>query len=156
MLDKYNQGFHKMHNIGNNGINANFVLIYICSFLLHLHQMGFANVKFNINGFWSYVFWSCHLYWSCTFLMTEPKNKWQYCHSCIVESLWKLESWLTCTSKCSCFHSLNSHFLFTLDNSCSITFITVIVFISFVCTGRTALFLRSLVREARTSVTRRL
>ena len=47
-----------MHNIcinGNNGINVNLVL-HICSFLLYLHQMGFANVKFNINGFWSYVF----------------------------------------------------------------------------------------------------
>ena len=45
-----------MHNIGNNVINNNFVFLYICSFLLDLHQMGFANVKFNINGFWSYVF----------------------------------------------------------------------------------------------------
>ena len=43
-----------MHNIDNNGkyvINANFVLLYICSFLFDFHQMGFANVKFNINGF---------------------------------------------------------------------------------------------------------
>ena len=54
-----NRGLYKMHNIGNNGINgfnANFVLLYICSFLLYLHQIQFANVKFNINGFWSYVF----------------------------------------------------------------------------------------------------
>ena len=47
---------HNIGNDGNNGINANFILLYICSFLLYLHQMGFANVKFNINGFWSYVF----------------------------------------------------------------------------------------------------
>ena len=48
-----------MHNIDNNGnnvINANFVLLYIYSFLLDFHQMGFVNGKFNINGFWSYVF----------------------------------------------------------------------------------------------------
>ena len=45
-----------MRNIGNNGINSSFVLAYICSFLLYLHQMGLANVKLNINGFQTFAF----------------------------------------------------------------------------------------------------
>ena len=106
-----NRGFHKMYNIGNNGnsvINANFVLLYICSFLLDLHQMGFTNVKFNINGFWSYVFWSCYLHWSGSFLMTEPKQNWHYCHSGIVESLWKprIAHWVHERILTSIFHWL--------------------------------------------------
>ena len=38
-----------MHNIGNNGINANLVLLYICSFLLYLLQMKLLNSKLNIS-----------------------------------------------------------------------------------------------------------
>ena len=44
------------HNIGNNDIYANFVLSYICSFLLHLYKMALPNVKVNISGFFRYVF----------------------------------------------------------------------------------------------------
>ena len=44
--------FSQMHKIGNNGINANFVLLYIYSFLLYFHQVGLANMKLNISGFW--------------------------------------------------------------------------------------------------------
>ena len=43
--------FSQMHNIGNNGIKVNFLLLYIYSFLLYFHQMRFADVKFNLKGF---------------------------------------------------------------------------------------------------------
>ena len=83
-----NRGFH-MHKIANIAIIVNFVLRYICSFLLYLQHMVLVNMKIDISGFNSITFQGCRLRWSSYFLMVKVKQSWQYWHSCIVESLWK-------------------------------------------------------------------
>ena len=44
--------FLHTHIVGNNGINANFVLPYTCSFLHYLHYMMLANVKLGRSINW--------------------------------------------------------------------------------------------------------
>ena len=95
--------FSQIHKIGNNGININFV--------------GLANVKININGFWRCIFSRCSYNWSCSFLMADPKQSWQYC---IVENFWKprmhttkrnLDVWTRKTTKTTKTYSFIYHWI---------------------------------------------
>ena len=46
-------GFSQTHKIGNiNIINiiANFLFLFICSFLLYLHHVKLVNVKLDVSG----------------------------------------------------------------------------------------------------------
>ena len=82
-------GFSQTHKIGNIDIIANFTFPYICSFLLYLQHMMLINVILDIRGCNRSTFEGCRLYWSSSFLKAWLKQNWQYCHSCVVESLWK-------------------------------------------------------------------
>ena len=44
-----NSTFSRTHKVGTNGINANFVLPYICSFLHCLCPNMLANVKLDVS-----------------------------------------------------------------------------------------------------------
>ena len=46
-----NRVFSQMHNIGNIGINTNFVFQYIYSFLLSLHHVMLVYVKVDTSGY---------------------------------------------------------------------------------------------------------
>ena len=43
--------FSQTHKVDNVGIIANFVFSYICSFLLHLHQLIVINMKLEFKGY---------------------------------------------------------------------------------------------------------
>ena len=79
--------FSQTHKIGNIGIIANFVFPEICSFLLYLHYMMLVNVKLDVNGSKRITFEDYEIHCSCSFLMVQLKQSWQYWHSCIAESL---------------------------------------------------------------------
>ena len=59
MMDKKNSNlkllyyskFSPTHKIGNIGIIAIFVMQYICSFLLYLHNRISVNVKLDVSGY---------------------------------------------------------------------------------------------------------
>ena len=86
---KTHAGFSQTDKISNIFMIANFVFPCICSFLLNLQHMMLANVKFDISGCNGITFQGCRDHWSSSFLMVQLKRSWQYCHSCIVEILWK-------------------------------------------------------------------
>ena len=88
---KINQhtGFSQTRNIGNIGIIANFVFPFICSLLPYLHHMILVNVKLDVSAYMKITFQDWRLHWSCSFLMAQLKQSWQYWHSGVVESLWK-------------------------------------------------------------------
>ena len=48
--------FLQTHKVGNIGITVNFVLAYICSFLLYLHYTMLANVKLDVSGYKNIIF----------------------------------------------------------------------------------------------------
>ena len=72
---------HKIDKIGN------------IAFCIAIHSSlfvpydAFINVKLDINGCHCSAFEGCKLHWSISFPMAQPKQNWQYWHSCIVESL---------------------------------------------------------------------
>ena len=49
-------GFSRTHKIANIGIIANFVFLYICSFLLYLHYVMLVNVTLDISGYKQVIF----------------------------------------------------------------------------------------------------
>ena len=53
-----------MHKVGNIGIIANYVSLYIYSFLHNLHMMNLVNVKIDVNR-------CCKLNWFSSFLMAQ-------------------------------------------------------------------------------------
>ena len=63
--------FPQVHEVGNVGIIANFVLPYICSFLLYLHQAILVNTKLSIKGYMSITFQGQMLYLTGWFMMGE-------------------------------------------------------------------------------------
>ena len=81
--------FSQTDKNGNIGIFADFVFPYICSFLFNLQPVMLVNVKLDISGCNSITFEGCRLHLTSTFLMAQLKWRYQYCHSCIVQSLWK-------------------------------------------------------------------
>ena len=83
-------GFSQTDKICNVGMITNFVLLYICNFLLNLQYMMLVNVKLYISGCNRITFQGCRLHWSSSFLMAQLKWSWPYWHSCIVNILWKL------------------------------------------------------------------
>ena len=70
--------FSQTYKVDNNGINANFVFPYICSFLHYLHHEMSANVKLEINWCKRITFQGYRFHWSCYFLMAQSKRSWQY------------------------------------------------------------------------------
>ena len=84
-----NSGFPQTHIIGNIGISANSVFPYICSFIINICHTNVVNIELYISGYKRIIFQGCRLHWSCSFLMAQLKQSWQYWHSCIAESLWK-------------------------------------------------------------------
>ena len=48
--------FSQILKIGNSGIIANFVFLYIYSFLPYLHHMLLVNVEFDINAHKGIIF----------------------------------------------------------------------------------------------------
>ena len=76
------------HKIGNIDIIANFVFPHIYSLLLYLHHM-FLNMKLYISSFKRIMVEGCRLHWCSSCIIAQLKRNWQYCHSCIAESLWK-------------------------------------------------------------------
>ena len=55
-LQLLNSTFSQTHKVGNNGINANFVLPYICSFLHYLDHVMLVNVTLDISGYKQIIF----------------------------------------------------------------------------------------------------
>ena len=82
-------GFSQTHKIGNIGIIANFVFPEIRGFLLYLQYLLLVNIKLDIIGCKRIKFEYYILDYSCSFLMAQLKQSWQYWHSCTAESLWK-------------------------------------------------------------------
>ena len=98
-----NRGFHKMHKIGNDVINANFAFSHIWSFLLYAHQMEFANVKLNISEIWRYEFqgWSLVLFISnCRAKIKLAILSFLYCRELVKTSN-------MCSFACSFFSPTN-------------------------------------------------
>ena len=56
-------GFSQTHKIGNIGIIANFIIPYICTFLLFYHMM-LVNLKINVSGSKRMTFQGCKCHWS--------------------------------------------------------------------------------------------
>ena len=83
--------FSLTRKIGYIVIIANFVFPYIGSFLPYLKPYHFSrfNVKLDDKGYKRITFQGCRLQRSCSFLIAELKQSWQYWRSCIVESLRK-------------------------------------------------------------------
>ena len=48
--------FSQAHKVGNVGVIANFIFLYISSFLLYLHQLMLVNVKLEIKGWMRITF----------------------------------------------------------------------------------------------------
>ena len=44
-------GFLQMYKVGNIGINANFVFLFICSFLPYSYHVLLVNVKLDVTGY---------------------------------------------------------------------------------------------------------
>ena len=65
------------------------VSFFICSFFLYLWNIMLANTKLDITGHHKIIFQVYRLYWSSCSLIGQLKQSWQYCHSCIAETLWK-------------------------------------------------------------------
>ena len=80
----------QIHNIGNNGNIAICVLPHISGFLLlYSNCIVQVNAIFYITAHKRNTF-QCWLLWrSSKFQMAQVKYKWQYCYTCIAESLWK-------------------------------------------------------------------
>ena len=49
ILPPWNSGFSQTDKVGSIGIIANFVLLYICGFLLNLQHIMLVNVKLDIK-----------------------------------------------------------------------------------------------------------
>ena len=86
-LFSLNSAFSQTHKIDNVVNIANFVLSYICSFLLCLYHTMFVNVKLDISGCHNSTFQVCRLHWFSSFPMAQPKQNCQCWHSSIVKSL---------------------------------------------------------------------
>ena len=78
-----------MNSVGNNGNIAVCVFQYICSFLFYSYHIVLVIRKLDVTEYKRITFQDQILWWSSKFQMAQLKHKWQYCHSCIVESLWK-------------------------------------------------------------------
>ena len=78
-----------MHKIGNIAIIVNFIFLYNCNFLLHLHQLMLVNLKYNVRWYKTIAFQDCRLHQPSQFLIAQLKRSWQYWNSCIVGILWK-------------------------------------------------------------------
>ena len=85
---RFPSSFSQMHKIANIGIIANFVFPYIYSFF-------FIYITWCLQ-MWNYVSVGIKESWvkvaffiSSLFLLAQVKRSWQYCHSCIVESVFK-------------------------------------------------------------------
>ena len=52
----FQSSFSQTHKFGNVGIIANFVLPYVCSFLLYLRQQVLINGKLEIKGYMKIIF----------------------------------------------------------------------------------------------------
>ena len=76
-----------MNNIGNNGNIVICVFQYTCSFLLYSNCIVLVNAKLDITGYERITFQGWILWWCSKFQMAQLKHKWQYCHSCIAQSL---------------------------------------------------------------------
>ena len=82
--------FSQMHDIGYSGNIAICVFPYICSFLFYSNGIILVNTKLDITGYKRITYQDWLLQWSSKFQMAQLRHKWQYCHCCIMESLWKL------------------------------------------------------------------
>ena len=70
--------FRKLHiQVFHKRINANFVLPYICKFLLYLCHKILVNVKLDVSGYQSIIFQGCRLYLSSSLLMAQFTQNWQ-------------------------------------------------------------------------------
>ena len=83
------QTFGIFTNTQNWQYIANFVLVYICSFLLYFEINMSVNVKIDLCGYKRITFQGCKLHWPSWFQMPQLKWSWQYWHYCIVANLWK-------------------------------------------------------------------
>ena len=81
--------FSHTHKVGNNGINANFVLPHSCSFLHYLYLKMLVSVKLDVSLQKGLPFNTADFIGLFLFWMAWPKQSFQYCHSCIVERSWK-------------------------------------------------------------------
>ena len=79
--------FSQTDKIGNVGSIANFVILYIFSFILYLQHIMLVNVKLDVSRYKRIIFQGHRLHWSSSFLMAQLKWSWQYQHSCI---LWRV------------------------------------------------------------------
>ena len=101
----FDSGLSQTHKIDNNGINANFVFSKIYSFLLHLHYMMLVNVNLDISGSKRITFEYYKLHCSCSFLMAQLKQSWQYWHSLlrrVCENLYCNHNFLSRQKGCDC------------------------------------------------------
>ena len=55
----------------------------------YLHHMMLVNVKLHVRGCKRIIIKGCRLHYSSSFLMVQLKQRWQYWHFCIAESLWR-------------------------------------------------------------------
>ena len=58
-----------------------------CSFILNICHSIVVNIKLYISGYKRIIVQGCRLCWSCSFLMAQLKQSWQYWHSCLAEIL---------------------------------------------------------------------
>ena len=70
--------FSQMHNVG---IIVNFVFSYICSFLLHLHQLKLVNVKLKYQGYIRIAFQGYTLYETRKSSCGKPQEAYHLRHN---------------------------------------------------------------------------
>ena len=64
-----------------------YIHIFAVSIFIYLQHMILINIKLHFGGCNRITFQGCRLHWFDSFLMAQSKRSWQYCHTCIRESL---------------------------------------------------------------------
>ena len=82
------QKLHYVLPVFHNDTRLETMTLFYFHSLFYLQHKMFPHVKIGVNGYNRVVFPGCRFYWSYLFL-TPLKWRWQYCHSCIVDSLEK-------------------------------------------------------------------
>ena len=77
--------FSQSHTISNIDIIANFVVPFVCNFLLYVQHKMLANERINISGNKRVTYQGCGVYWFSSFPMVQLKRSWQYWHFGIEE-----------------------------------------------------------------------
>ena len=99
--DVDHSGFSQTHKIGNIGINVNFVVPYIYSFVLYLQTIMLFNVKLGIIGCIETKFQGHRPHLPNSFLIAQLKWSWQiwqsrnvFLENPILETMCNKQTWL--------------------------------------------------------------